>query len=97
MVAIETHHERSTLALMRIRDIVEAHGNDEQKERLARIMGRDEYQGKILVPSPKFAAEFATFQAEAIVILFELVAELKEASKPRPRGRPPKKRSDEAA
>ena len=84
MVATSVNNQRGLDALKRVRDLVEEHGTDEQLERLDRIMGGT-------VPAPNRAlVEHPTYQGEALVILFELIAEIKEAQKPRPRGRPRK-------
>ena len=84
MVATSINNRRAHDALQRVRDLVEEHGTDEHKERLDRIDG-----GR--VPSPiRKPAEFGTYQAEALVVLFEMVAELKAANTPRKRGRPRK-------
>lgn len=89
MVAVSINNLRAHEALLRVKDLVEAHATDEQRQRLDRIAG-----GR--VPSPtKAPVEFATYQSEALVILFEMVAEIKEAQKPRPRGRP--RKADSAA
>jgi hypothetical protein len=84
VVATTVNNQRAVDALRRVRDLVEEHGTDEHKERLSRVMG-----GAVPVPS-RMPLQFATYQSEALVIVFEMIAELIEASKPRPRGRPRK-------
>ena len=93
MVATNELHKRALAGLTRIRGIVEEHGNDEHKERLDRIMG-----GPIPAPNRR-PTEFMLYQTEALVILFEMFAEMKAASARRPRGRPRKTtdKGDEAA
>jgi hypothetical protein len=84
MVATSVNNLRTIEALRRVREIIEEHGSTEQLDRLDRIAG-----GR--VPAPNRApVEFATYQTEALVALFEMVAEIKEAQQPRPRGRPRK-------
>jgi hypothetical protein len=88
MTATIVNAQRATEALTKVRDIVAEHGTAEQQERLTRIMGGP-------VPTPnRLPVEHATYQAEALAVLFEMVAGHIEASKPRPRGRP---RKDAAA
>jgi hypothetical protein len=84
VVATSVNRLRGIEALRRVRDLVEEHGTDEQLDRLDRIMG-----GR--VPAPNRApVEYATYLTEAVAIAFEMIAEIKEAHKPRPRGRPRK-------
>ena len=84
MTATTVNAERATGALAKVRDIVAEHGSDEQRERLDRVMGGS-------VPTPnRLPVEHATYQAEALSILFEMFAAHVEESKPRPRGRPRK-------
>jgi hypothetical protein len=84
VVATSVNATRAHEALKRVRDLLEEHGSAEQLGRLDRIDG-----GRI--PSPmRRQVEFATFQAEALAVLFEMVAELKAANTPRKRGRPRK-------
>ena len=84
MVATSINAARGLEALTRVRDLVEEHGTDEQKERLSRIMGGP-------VPAPnRSPIENATYQSEALAVLFEMVIEMKEANRPRRRGRPRK-------
>jgi hypothetical protein len=84
MVATSINAARGLEALTRVRDFVEEYGTDEQKERLTRIMGGP-------VPAPnRSPIENAAYQAEALAILFEMVGDLAEASKPKRRGRPRK-------
>ncbi len=90
MVATSTNNQRAYEALLRVRRFIEEHGTDEQNERLTRIMGGP-------VPAPRMVPEYAAYQSECLAILAEMIAELKEASKPRPRGRPRKSQKDEAA
>jgi hypothetical protein len=91
MVATSVNNMRGIEALTRMRDLVEEHGTDEQKERLTRIMGGS-------VPAPNRAPiEHAVYTSEALTILFEMVIHMKEASKPKKRGRPPKDRTREAS
>jgi hypothetical protein len=90
MVATSVTAGKSIAALTKVRDLAEQYGTDEQKERLHEVMGGS-------IPSPnKLPVEHATYVTEALAVLFELVAEIKEAQKPRPRGRPPKKTDDAA-
>jgi hypothetical protein len=89
VVATTVNATRAHEALKRVRELVEGHASAEQLARLDRIDG-----GRI--PSPmKRSVEFSTYQAEALVILAEMFAELKAANTPRRRGRPPK--ADNAA
>jgi hypothetical protein len=84
MVATNINSQRGTEALKQVRELLEEHGTDEQRQRLDRIMG-----GRM--PSPSRAPiECSVYLAEALAVLFEMVAEIKEAQKPRPRGRPRK-------
>jgi hypothetical protein len=84
LVATSVNAERSVEALRRVRNFVQEHGSDEQKERLEAIQGG-------IIPAPsRDSISHAAYQAEALVILFEMVGELKAANRPRPRGRPPK-------
>ena len=86
MVATSINAARGIEALSRVRDLVEEHGTDEQRERLTRIAGG-------AVPAPnRLPIENATYQSEALAVLFEMVIEMKEANRPRRRGRPPKDR-----
>jgi hypothetical protein len=83
MVATSVNAARGVEALRRLRELVEQHGNAEQLARLDRVMGGP-------VPAPNRApVECAVYQAEALVILFEMVAEL-AAAVPKRRGRKPK-------
>jgi hypothetical protein len=83
MVATSVNNERAQAALMRVRDIVEEYGNNEQKERLNRIQGGP-------VPAPRnYHVEHETYQSEALAVLFEMVGELLEANRPKKRGRKP--------
>jgi hypothetical protein len=84
MVATRLNNTRAYDALTRVRELVEQCGTDEQKERLDRIMG-----GHVPAPGNR-PIEHATYQAEGLAILFEMVGPLVEASKPRRRGRPRK-------
>ncbi len=93
MTAGSVNNRRAYDALLRVRDLVEQYGTAEHRERLRRIMGG-------AVPAPNRApVELEAFQSEALVILFEMVGGLIEASKPQPRGRPRKKsaKDDKAA
>ena len=91
MVATSVNVHRGIDALSRVRELVEEHGTNEQRERLSRIMGG-------AIPAPNRApVEHAVYTSEALAILFEIVGELKEASKPKRRGRPPKDRTQEAS
>jgi hypothetical protein len=84
VVATIINAQRATEALKTVRAVVEQHGTDEHRQRLDRIAG-----GR--APSAmKEPLETATYQAEALVIAFELIAEIKESQKPMPRGRPRK-------
>jgi hypothetical protein len=84
VVATSVNNTRAYDALRHVRDLLEEHGTDEQKERLDRIMGG-------AVPAPRNRPiEHATYQSEALAILFEMVCPLVEASKPKRRGRPRK-------
>jgi hypothetical protein len=84
MVATSVNNLRTIEALRRVREIVEEHATDEQKQRLDRISG-----GRVPAPN-RNPVEHTTYQSEALAVLFEMVAELKAASAPRPRGRPRK-------
>jgi hypothetical protein len=67
-----------------VRAVIEEYGTPEQLERLDKIKGG-------VIPSPARApVEHAVYQSEALCVLAEMVAEIKEAQKPRPRGRPRK-------
>ena len=84
MVATTVNATRGRDALQRVREVVEEHGTDEQLARLDRIDG-----GR--VPGPmKRPVEFGTYQAEALLVLVEMLVEMKAANAPRPRGRPRK-------
>ena len=86
MTATTVNAQRATEALAKVRALVEEHGSAEQQERLTRIMGGP-------VPTPnRLPIETATYQAEALSILFELFGEHLAASAPKRRGRPPKDR-----
>ncbi len=89
MVGTSVNNRRAYEALTQVKALVAEHGTDGQKERLNRIMG-----GPVPVPS-RAPIEHATYQSEALVILFEMVCPLAEASKPKKRGRPPKPRQGE--
>jgi hypothetical protein len=84
VVATSINAERSVEALRRIRNFVQEHGSDEQQARL------DAIQGGIIPAPSRDPISHAAYQAEALVIALEMVGELKEANKPRPRGRPRK-------
>ena len=73
MVATSVNVHRGIDALSRVRDLVEEHGTDEQKERLSRIMGG-------AIPAANRAPiEHAVYTSEALLILFEIVVEQGEA------------------
>jgi hypothetical protein len=84
MVATSATAGKAITALERVRSVVEEHGSEAQKERLHKVTnGR--------VPAPNRAPiENAAYMSEALAILAEMVGELLEARKPRPRGRPRK-------
>jgi hypothetical protein len=87
VVSVSVNRRRAIEALREVRDLVEEHGTNEQLERLDKIMGSQ-------VPAPnRFPVEFTTYQTEALLIAFEVFAELKAANAPRPRGRPRKETS----
>jgi hypothetical protein len=91
MVATSINAARGLEALTRVRDLVKECGTEEQMDRLTRIMGG-------MIPAPNRApVENAVYISEALAILFEMVAEIKEAQKSRPRGRPPKAPKREAS
>ena len=82
MVATSVTATKAITALQKVRDVVEEYGTDEQKEQLHNIMGG-------MLPAPnRSPIEHAAYMSEALANLFEMVAEIKEAQKPRPRGRP---------
>jgi hypothetical protein len=84
MVATTVSAERANAALQRVKDLVDKHGTPEQRERLSRVRSG-------MIPSVnRFPVEHTLFQDEAILILAEMVGDLVEANKPRPRGRPRK-------
>jgi hypothetical protein len=84
VVATSINAERSVEALKRVRDLVSEHGSAEQQERLTRIMGG-------IVPAPnRNRIEHDVYTVEALAIALELFAELKEANRPKKRGRPRK-------
>jgi transposase-like protein len=91
VVATSVNVSRAYEASLRVRRFIEEHGTAEQNERLTRIMGGP-------VPPPRMVPEYKAFQSETLAILAEMIAEFKEANKPRPRGRPRKEKAkDEAA
>ena len=93
MVATSINNQRAHQALEQVRDLIAEHGSAEQLDRLDRIDG-----GRI--PSPmKRPVEHAACQSEGLLVLAEMLAEMKAANAPRPRGRPRKTaaKGDEAA
>jgi hypothetical protein len=89
VAATSVNNRRVYDALTQMRDLLQEYGTPEQRERLDRIKGG-------AIPAPRnFPVETQTYLAEGLLIAFEMIGELKEASKPRPRGRPPKQRKDD--
>jgi hypothetical protein len=84
MTATAITAAKAITALERVRSVVEEHGSEEQRARLHGITGHT-------IPSPnRSPIEHAAYQDEALAILAEMVGDLVEANKPRPRGRPRK-------
>ncbi len=84
MVASDVLNIRAHQALQRVQDMIEEHGTPEQVARLSSMTA------SAAPPPPRMAAEFACFQSEAMAVLAEMIGEIKEANRPKRRGRPPK-------
>jgi hypothetical protein len=83
VVGHSVNARRAYDALVRVGELVEEFGNEEQKARLSRITGG-------YVPPPSRSIEYTTYQSEALVILFEMLGPVLEDRKPKKRGRPRK-------
>ena len=89
MVATSVNVSRAYEASLRVRRFIEEHGTAEQNERLTRIMGGP-------VPPPRMVPEYTAFQSEALAILAEMIAEMKAATAPKKRRRPPENDKDKS-